>query len=532
MSTAFGNYRSTTTRTLRGSCVAFLAFVATQVSAYVAHLWYDTVVADCVLAVSVLAGVALAILMRVQLRRFATTERALAESEVRYRFVAEHATDMVTVHEADGTCLYASPSSRVVLGYEPSELVGRGDLFFVEPVDRARCAALVRRAQRTATPTRLTFRARNREGDLLWLETSVHPVAEEGTAGRLHLTSRDVTQRENALRELAERQRFSDKMEQTIPHIVYIYDLDANSHAYVNQAIEDALGYSPDAVKNMGARLVSDLVHADDRMTAGLHFQRVMAARDGEVHDVEYRVRHFDGDYRWLRTREVVFERSVRGVPNRILGIAEDVTERKTMEARLAEHMAQLTRVQGELEVRTRELEIANTKLERLATRDPLTGVANRRAFDRRLDEELARAAEGRTVTSLLAIDVDLFKQFNDAFGHPAGDEVLRRLGRLLVETVREEDFVARVGGEEFSVILPSTDRARARATAERIREAVEKSPWPGRNVTCSVGVASLPDGGHDRAGLVEGADRSLYAAKRAGRNRVVEDEPDVARAA
>jgi diguanylate cyclase (GGDEF)-like protein len=118
-------------------------------------------------------------------------------------------------------------------------------------------------------------------------------------------------------------------------------------------------------------------------------------------------------------------------------------------------------------------------------------------------------------------IDVDRFKEYNDRFGHVAGDEVLREIVQLLLRSARTTDVIARFGGEEFAVVLPETTAEGAAAVAERLREAVAGAPWPLTPVTISVGVAGVEEGHREAEFLVAAADRALYAAKEAGRNRV-----------
>jgi diguanylate cyclase (GGDEF)-like protein len=164
-----------------------------------------------------------------------------------------------------------------------------------------------------------------------------------------------------------------------------------------------------------------------------------------------------------------------------------------------------------------------------LSLTDPLTGIHNRRHLFARLDMELARAQRFNTQVSVLVIDIDHFKRFNDSFGHPAGDEVLKGVARVIESSIRRIDTVARVGGEEFVVVLPGTGKADAGEVAEKLRRAVERtslSPTEARPVTISLGFCTYPSDGADAQELVEGADRALYAAKRAGRNRVTAYEP------
>ncbi len=170
---------------------------------------------------------------------------------------------------------------------------------------------------------------------------------------------------------------------------------------------------------------------------------------------------------------------------------------------------------------RVRLLEEANARLAALATTDPLTGLANRRAFDEALAREAALARRGNRPVSLVLLDVDHFKAFNDAFGHPAGDAVLRRVADAVRAACRGTDLPARFGGEEFAVLLPATDLGGALALSERFRQAVAAGPWPVQSVTVSAGVSTFGPGAEDAVRLVEAADRALYRAKRAGRNRV-----------
>ena len=167
----------------------------------------------------------------------------------------------------------------------------------------------------------------------------------------------------------------------------------------------------------------------------------------------------------------------------------------------------------------------ANARLAQLAVSDSLTGIPNRREFERVLAVEWERALRHAAPLALVLLDLDHFKALNDTHGHPAGDECLRRIGQLLAETIRTSgDVVARYGGEEFALLLPSTDAASAEVVAERLRVLIERLSI--HNVTASFGVAAMvPARLADPASLVAAADRALYTAKRAGRNCVRVEE-------
>lgn len=186
------------------------------------------------------------------------------------------------------------------------------------------------------------------------------------------------------------------------------------------------------------------------------------------------------------------------------------------------------TTLEAQVQQRTAELQAANAALEHLATRDPLTGLHNRRSLDTRLDEALALdrryGGQNGRVHGLLLIDVDHFKHINDTHGHPAGDAVLRQLAQLLLSTVRVSDVAARFGGEEFAVLLPElSGPLDAVMTAEKIRQSVEGARFGevGR-VTVSIGVSLATPEEADAQALIDRADAALYEAKRGGRNAVV----------
>jgi len=158
-----------------------------------------------------------------------------------------------------------------------------------------------------------------------------------------------------------------------------------------------------------------------------------------------------------------------------------------------------------------------------LAYKDGLTGVFNRRYFELRILEEIARAQRCGGEVSVLMIDVDGFKKLNDEFGHLLGDEVLREVSTLFQRHLRKSDVLCRFGGDEFAVLLPDSGARQAAAVAEKLRNAIGTTEFRGvaRPVTISVGLASSPANGHDRDELIKAADNALYAAKQAGRNRV-----------
>lgn len=181
---------------------------------------------------------------------------------------------------------------------------------------------------------------------------------------------------------------------------------------------------------------------------------------------------------------------------------------------------AELERLNRNQQVRQQELQEENQDLAELTLTDPLTGLKNRRAFDRILANEYARALRTGSSFGLLMVDVDHFKAFNDQFGHQAGDAALKAVALAIQSQARAYDHVARYGGEEFSVVLPDTEIATMRAVAQRMRLAVQALTGLQREVTVSVGGA-MSDPNTSMQALVETADQALYQAKQEGRNRI-----------
>jgi len=184
--------------------------------------------------------------------------------------------------------------------------------------------------------------------------------------------------------------------------------------------------------------------------------------------------------------------------------------------------VSQLRRSQKELSEANAALREHNVELERLSMTDALTGLYNRRYVMNELDRELARSERHERPFGLLMIDVDQFKQYNDAHGHLAGDAVLTSMGRVIHEATREHDVPGRFGGEEFIVLLPDCDLQGALDAAHRIRERLEEEVFEGGAVTCSIGAAAFPEHGTEMNEVVAAADLALYGAKDAGRDRVV----------
>jgi diguanylate cyclase (GGDEF)-like protein len=183
------------------------------------------------------------------------------------------------------------------------------------------------------------------------------------------------------------------------------------------------------------------------------------------------------------------------------------------------------TRLESMVEERTRALQVKTHELERLATRDQLTGLYNRRYADEHLEQRIEEYDRYRRSFAIALVDLDHFKRVNDEHSHQTGDEVLKRVATILLDRCRETDMVARYGGEEFLLLFPATSARDAWQLCEALRRAIEEAQWPalgnGTRVSLSAGIAEM-EAGFSRRTLLGRADRKLYEAKDQGRNRVL----------
>jgi diguanylate cyclase (GGDEF)-like protein/PAS domain S-box-containing protein len=274
---------------------------------------------------------------------------------------------------------------------------------------------------------------------------------------------------------------------------------------YASPSSVRILGWSPEQL--IGTTALAG-VRAEDLPQVE---QAVAALQRGELEEtrITYRARHREKSEVWVESTLRV-TRNDHGKIDGFVAITRDMTQQKTLEGKLAT----------------------------MATEDGLTGLANRRRFDERLLDEWSRAYRERTCLSLLMIDLDHFKQYNDEYGHPAGDECLRAVaGILAAEAKRTTDLAARYGGEEFAMLLPNTDAAGCARIGERIIREIRdaglphKLNFPSRVVTASLGGAVCRPGVERSAGhasLLDAADRALYVAKDGGRDQLAMAIPSV----
>jgi diguanylate cyclase (GGDEF)-like protein/PAS domain S-box-containing protein len=325
-------------------------------------------------------------------------------------------------------------------------------------------------------------------------------------ATQLHETHVERLRAERALR--ASEMRFR-LIAENGSDVVSLYSTDGRL-VYISPSCERVMGFLPEEMPRMAPFAT---VHPQDLERLQRHFNQLV--RGQPVPAIQVRMLHKTGRHIWLD----MMWRAVMDDAGEVVQLqvsSRDITDSKLNERRLEDAQKKLRQQQD-------MLHDANSKLSELASLDSLTGLRNRRAFEERLDDETRRWRRNGSDVSLILLDVDHFKLYNDTFGHPKGDEVLRAVGGLLRESLRASDFAARYGGEEFAIILPNTGRDGALKVAEQLRQAIESTTWEDRPITASVGTATLCSEVRTSEDLVAYADRALYRSKQAGRNCVTQ---------
>ena len=434
-------------------------------------------------------------------------EALLKESEQRYRLLAENLNDIIVTMDMNLNFTYISPSVYRVLGYTTDEFMSMKISDMVDPDTFNLLMDIFKeeletekRSDRDLKRSRtLEYKHIRKDGSKVWMETTLNFLRNDnkdaiGIIGIMHDIS-DRKQMEEQLR--FEEKRFRNLVEHS-SDVIVVVNLEGNI-VYQNPAIEKVLGYKPE--ERAGKRGM-EIVHPDDVNFLAESFLTVISNPNTPAIRGEVRLRHKDGTYRTLEAvgSSLVKDHVVEGV---IINY-RDITERKLAEEALKKS-----------EQRYLELSII----------DDLTQLYNSRHFYAQLEREIERSKRYEQPLTLLMIDIDKFKDFNDAYGHIEGDNVLARLGRVIKRCLRDSDTAYRYGGEEFTIILPMTTSRDGFVTAERIKDELNKevfTPVPGKEVivTMSIGVAEYQLI-EDMKTFVNRTDQFMYRAKHDGRNRI-----------
>lgn len=425
----------------------------------------------------------LALGMAALLLGIAARQRALEESENRYRAFFETNTAVkLLVDPADDRIFDANPAAVAFYGYSRDELLAM-TMADINSLPPERVQAELRSAEQQNRQYS-SFPHRLKSGELRQVEIYSGPVDVGGRHLRFSIIH-DVTERYK----LEVLQRLAQSVFDTAGEAIVVSDAD-NRIVAVNPAFSRITGYLPAEVMGKNPALLASGQH--DKTFYRNMWQCLL---QDDRWEGEIRNRRKDGELfvEWLK---IALVRDEDGKPQRFVAMFSDVTEKKRQEDEVW-HQANF---------------------------DGLTGLPNRRLLDDRLDRALAQAARRHTVVAVLYIDLDHFKPVNDVHGHGAGDDLLRQVAQRLRNALRDEDTVARVGGDEFVAVLPDLSATDAAGrTAEKVIAAISAPYRIWENyveISASIGIALYPRDAEDSIALIEKADGALYRAKQTGRSR------------
>jgi diguanylate cyclase (GGDEF)-like protein/PAS domain S-box-containing protein len=415
----------------------------------------------------------------------------LGPSMVQAMLAALDETASVAWANADGLLIAANERFAELSPYEPADLIGQ-HLRSVQSVDPSSATTL---SITTALAAGLTWRgdleAIAKDGTHHWVEKTIVPVHDKDrqVVGFISIGI-DVTERKRAIVELHVTREFLHAIVEHIPAIIFVKDAVDLNYVLINEAAERYYGKPRSQMLGRNATDVFEKVHAE-RIANADH--RVLETRTGLIMG-EHEIRTPDGSTRIVATRRLLILDDA-GQPRYLLGVINDVTERRQAEDRIVY----------------------------LAYHDSLTGLGNRAAFNDHIESTIEKSALLGQSFAVLYIDLDRFKEINDAYGHAAGDALLREVSERLKEATGDA-FVARMGGDEFAIVsLAHTDVETLTALCDRIHRVMEESfEFEGilLDLRLSIGVSIYPADGADLQSLLSHADAALYAAK-ADRNGV-----------
>jgi diguanylate cyclase (GGDEF)-like protein/PAS domain S-box-containing protein len=431
-----------------------------------------------------------------------------SESAEKYRSLVEGIRDVIYELDSQGVVLYISPAIRDLLGFDSAEIVGNN---FIELAHKDDLSSLAEwfTELRKGIEKPYEYRISNKSGEPRWMRTKTRPIMEDGLFKGAHGILIDVTaqrQVEEALRETEKNYRL---VINNMADVITVMDMNLRI-TFVTPSIRRLRGYDTNVdIEEFMERPLEQGLTPESQQNMVKVFEEEMkleatgTADPGRSRIIELEVYRENGSIFWLENN-MSFMRDEAQKLVGIISLSRDITDRKWAEKALRES-----------EERYRELSIV----------DDLTQLYNSRHFYFQLKIELDRSNRYEQPLTLLLLDLDNFKAFNDAYGHVEGDQVLRRLGQVVKRCLRETDFAYRYGGEEFTILLPMTTSADGSVTAERIRAELKKetfSPVPGQEVhmTVSIGLAQYKPK-EDMKAFVHRVDQLMYQGKKSGKDRV-----------
>jgi diguanylate cyclase (GGDEF)-like protein/PAS domain S-box-containing protein len=430
-------------------------------------------------------------------------EEALRKSEKLFKEITENSSDILIISDENGKINYSSRSVERFTGYKPEEIVGRSAFTFIHPDDLERavddyCKAIL---SKDNILIHNGFRIVHKDGSEVYMDGLGKNLLNNPDIAGFVMNIRDVTEQKRADEKLQQEQERFRALAELSPDIILLINREGII-IYENPALEKILGYN---VEERIGRNAFENVHPDDLNIMTEAFNTLIKDQDSPAQKSEIRIRHSNGNW---RTFEVAASNLKRGnVVEALIINLHDITERKKAED---------------------ALKASKRKYRELSMIDDLTQLFNSRNFYAQLKKEIERSNRYGNPLTLLLLDIDKFKDFNDTYGHVEGDYVLARLGQVIKRCLRETDSAYRYGGEEFTVMLPMTTCDDGIITAKRIQAELSKegfSPALGQKIymTVSVGVSQYNPQEEIKA-FVQRVDQLMYKVKKKERGKICSD--------
>jgi len=423
-------------------------------------------------------------------------EEKLVQKEQHLRHIIDLVPHFIFAKDAEGRFVLVNKAVAENYGTTVENLIGKTDADFNKSMKEVHHfieddLEVIRSGKPKFIPREFIT---NAQGQVRVLSTTKIPYEFSGSNSPCILgVAVDITDQKRIEEAYSESRHFTESILNSTPNLIYVYDLAEKKNIYCNLEALNFLGYTPQQFLEMGDKLFNDVLHPDDLSKVMEH--HLLISQDGKPREIEYRMKDALGEWRWLRSRDVLFARTPKGAPWQILGTAEDITEQKYLEGRVST----------------------------LANYDDLTAFPNRTLFFERANLGLSHAKRNNSSCAVLLIDLDRFQTINDTMGHTVGDELLKDTAFKIAVCVREVDTIARLGGDKFIVFLNGLEDAQsAQHIAERIREKFNSSRKILGNdffITASIGIATFPNDGDNLEDLLKNADTAMSVAKELGRN-------------
>ncbi|MCG6890061.1 MAG: PAS domain-containing protein [Gammaproteobacteria bacterium] len=378
------------------------------------------------------------------------------------------------------------------------------------------------------------YRIRRLDGELRWVREI--GKAHKRNGDRVEQTIgvvQDITEQKKIEQELRYKDALANQAEAITEIGHFVYDEIRQKYLFASPGLARILGKQvEDLLQNspMGPGGI-DVVHPDDREMVQKTHDRFLA--DGDEWQVDYRLLRNDGEVRWIRELGKAHLMG-HGIPEQTIGVLQDITAQKnaeraiisardTLEQQVVERTRELANTVKQLQIEIEEREKIAAELHFLANHDALTGLPSLRLCKDRLDQSLAEARRNRQTSAVMFLDLDGFKEINDRYGHEFGDSVLRETAQRITIEIRETDTVARIGGDEFVIILSSLPESSIANRIARglVNEITRPLDIDGVEVTvsASIGISLYPENGLTAEELIRSADKAMYCIKRAGKN-------------